>query len=108
MGAKPQLFCCGRVKWAMQTSNPEPHPTPTPTPNSTPKLTPLLPLPLTPTLTLGRSAMQNSWMYPKTEDELRGWNLHRVAVGAVHTAVHLTLSLSLTRTRTRTRTPAQA
>jgi alpha-tubulin suppressor-like RCC1 family protein len=48
MGAKPQLFCCGRVK----------------------------------------SAMQNSWMYPKTEDELRGWNLHHLGVGAVHTAVH--------------------
>ena len=48
MGAKPQLFCCGRVK----------------------------------------SAMQNSWMYPKAEDELRGWNLHHVGVGAVHTAVH--------------------
>ena len=26
MGAKPQLFCCGRVKWAMQTSSPDPHP----------------------------------------------------------------------------------
>jgi len=35
-----------------------------------------------------KSATQNSWMYPKVEDELRGWTLHHVGVGAMHTAVH--------------------
>ena len=35
-----------------------------------------------------RSASQNAWMYPKTEDELRGWALHAFDVGAAHNVFH--------------------
>ena len=35
-----------------------------------------------------RAASQNAWMYPKPEDELRGWNLHTLALGAAHNVVH--------------------
>lgn len=35
-----------------------------------------------------RAASQNAWMYPKTEDELRGWTLHTMALGAGHNVVH--------------------
>lgn len=35
-----------------------------------------------------KSASQNAWMYPKMEEELRGWHLHCFGVGAAHTVVH--------------------
>jgi alpha-tubulin suppressor-like RCC1 family protein len=35
-----------------------------------------------------RAASQNAWMYPKPEEELRGWNLHTFALGAAHNIVH--------------------
>ena len=35
-----------------------------------------------------RSASQNAWMYAKTEDELRGWSIHALGVGAAHNIVH--------------------
>ena len=35
-----------------------------------------------------RAASQNAWMYPKTEDELRGWNLHTMDLGSSHNVVH--------------------
>jgi len=35
-----------------------------------------------------RAASQNAWMYPKPEDELRGWNMHTFGCGAAHNVVH--------------------
>jgi len=35
-----------------------------------------------------RSATQNAWMYPKQEDELRGWTVHALDTGATHNVVH--------------------
>lgn len=35
-----------------------------------------------------KSATQNAWMYPKPEEELRGWNVHALSVGNVHNVVH--------------------
>ena len=30
---------------------------------------------------------QNAWMYPQTEDDLRGWDIHAISSGHVHTFV---------------------
>ena len=35
-----------------------------------------------------KSATQNAWMYPKQEDELRGWNVHTISLGSNHTVCH--------------------
>lgn len=35
-----------------------------------------------------RSASQDPWMYPKPEDELRGWNVHCFGVGSTHNVVY--------------------
>ena len=35
-----------------------------------------------------RGANQNAWMYPKPEEELRGWNIFSFALGAGHNVVH--------------------
>jgi len=35
-----------------------------------------------------KAASQNAWMYPKPEDELRGWTVHQLDVGNSHNVVH--------------------
>ena len=34
-----------------------------------------------------KAASQDAWMYPKTEDDLRGWNVHTFGCGAAHNVV---------------------
>lgn len=40
-----------------------------------------------------KSASQNAWMYPRTEEELRGWKLKAMATGAGHNVVYADGSL---------------
>lgn len=35
-----------------------------------------------------KSASQDPWMYPKPEDELRGWKVHCLGTGATHNVLH--------------------
>ena len=35
-----------------------------------------------------KAANQNAWMYPQTEDDLRGWQIHQLSSGFVHNVVH--------------------